>query len=356
MGRRPRRAVGARGDHRFVGAAAPDVGAARPRPGGAGDLRGPAHVTAAVPVDRFEHEALFYRGDEDFLAGLLPFIRDGLERDEAVVVAEPRPRLDQLRDALGTRRRGGRVPRHGRDRARTPAGSSASGPTASTRPPGRDDGCAASANPPSPAAGPREFAECTLHELLLNHAFDDGPGWRLLCPYDQDHLPRAVTQRRPAHAPGASRRRTRGCPAPPTPRAVTSPRSPSRCASPATPSCAGGYGPGDVPAIRRTVAQWARSCGLPEDRVACSSWPPRSWPPTASGTAAARAPWPLWLDDGAALVAVHRRRHPGRPADRPAAAARRTDGGRALPVNQLCDLVQVRSSDRGTTVRVTTWL
>ena len=33
------------------------------------------------------------------------------------------------------------------------------------------------------------------------------------------------------------------------------------------------------------------------------------------------------------------------------------DGGRGLYlVNQLCDLVQVRSSDRGTTVRVTTWL
>ena len=49
----------------------------------------------------FEHEALFYRGDDGFLAGLLPFVREGLERDEAVVVAEPRPRLEQLRDALG---------------------------------------------------------------------------------------------------------------------------------------------------------------------------------------------------------------------------------------------------------------
>jgi anti-sigma regulatory factor (Ser/Thr protein kinase) len=32
------------------------------------------------------------------------------------------------------------------------------------------------------------------------------------------------------------------------------------------------------------------------------------------------------------------------------------EGGRGLYlVNQLCDLVQVRSSDQGTTVRVTTW-
>jgi anti-sigma regulatory factor (Ser/Thr protein kinase) len=32
------------------------------------------------------------------------------------------------------------------------------------------------------------------------------------------------------------------------------------------------------------------------------------------------------------------------------------EGGRGLYlVNQLCDLVQLRSSDRGTTVRITTW-
>jgi DcmR-like sensory protein len=60
-------------------------------------------VTAVVvePENGFEHEALFYRDDDDFLAGLLPFVREGLEQDEAVVVAEPRARLDLLRDALG---------------------------------------------------------------------------------------------------------------------------------------------------------------------------------------------------------------------------------------------------------------
>ena len=58
-------------------------------------------ATLAGPADGFDHEALLYWDDEDFLAGLLPFVRAGLELDEAVVVAEPRPRLDLLRDALG---------------------------------------------------------------------------------------------------------------------------------------------------------------------------------------------------------------------------------------------------------------
>ena len=52
-------------------------------------------------LPRFEHEALFYSGEDDFLAGLLPFVREGLDLDEVVIVAEPRPRLDLLRDALG---------------------------------------------------------------------------------------------------------------------------------------------------------------------------------------------------------------------------------------------------------------
>ncbi|WP_324278105.1 hypothetical protein [Blastococcus brunescens] len=28
------------------------------------------------PATGFQHEALFYRGDDDFLAGLLPFVRE----------------------------------------------------------------------------------------------------------------------------------------------------------------------------------------------------------------------------------------------------------------------------------------
>ena len=36
-------------------------------------------MTAVLRTDRFEHEAMLYRGDDDFLAGLLPFVLDGLE-------------------------------------------------------------------------------------------------------------------------------------------------------------------------------------------------------------------------------------------------------------------------------------
>jgi anti-sigma regulatory factor (Ser/Thr protein kinase) len=309
-------------------------------------------VTAAVPVDRFEHEALFYRGDEDFLAGLVPFVREGLERDEDVVVAEPRPRLDQLREALGTDARAvefldmaevganpGRIIGVWARRLDTASGA------------GRR--LRGVGEPAFPGRRTAEFAECTLHEMLLNLAFDDGPGWRLLCPYDRAHLPRAVTQ-------GALRTH---------PVIATSDsRLPSSAYVPAghvgafaeplrEPGDAvlrGSYGPGDVPAIRRTVAQWARSCGLPDERVrvlelAASELAADSIRRSGTGTLA------LWLEDGAALVQFSDAGNLGDPLTG-RLPARGDDGGAHYLLNQLCDLVQVRSSDRGTTVRITTLL
>jgi anti-sigma regulatory factor (Ser/Thr protein kinase) len=311
-------------------------------------------VTPALRTDRFEHEAMFYRGDDDFLAGLLPFIRDGLDADEAVVVAEPRPRLEFLRDALGPDGDGVEF----LDMAAIGAN------------PARIIGVWAAVLDRHTGAGRRlrgvgepafvgrrtaELVECRLHELLLNHAFDDGPGWRLLCPYDQEHLPRAVTQAalrtHPVRSTSASRLHSSGYTAgghlvgfaedlPAAGDAVLR----------------GRFGPGDVPATRRTVAAWARSCGLPEDRVevlelAASELATNSIRHGGgSGTVA------MWLDETAAVVEFSDAGVLTDPLVGRRTPAYDQEGGRGLYlVNQLCDLVQLRSSDRGTTVRVTTW-
>ena len=39
-----------------------------------------------------------------------------------------------------------------------------------------------------------EIVECHRHEAMLNFAFDDGPPWRLLCPYDTTRLSPAVIE------------------------------------------------------------------------------------------------------------------------------------------------------------------
>ncbi|MFD0634689.1 anti-sigma factor RsbA family regulatory protein [Catenulispora yoronensis] len=49
---------------------------------------------------------------------------------------------------------------------------------------------------------PAEIVECQQHEQLLNTAFDDGPAWWLLCPYDTEALPAPVIDRARDTHPG----------------------------------------------------------------------------------------------------------------------------------------------------------
>src|SRR4051794_15306337 len=101
-----------------------------------------------------------------------------------------------------------------------------------------------------------ELVECRLHEHLLNAAFDDGPGWRLLCPYDVDGLPRAVTQdallTHPLYSTGGDRLASEGYTTGAYRDAFAAPLPP-----PTGSVFRGDYGRGDVPAARRTVASFA---------------------------------------------------------------------------------------------------
>ena len=311
-------------------------------------------MTAAVPVDRFEHEALFYRGDDDFLDGLLPFVRDGLERDDAVVVVEPRNRLDQLRDALG----GDAQAVEFQDMTEigaNPARIIAVWADVLVRQTSRGRRLRGVGEPAYVGRRTAELAECRLHELLLNHAFDGGPGWRLLCPYDQEHLPRAVTQAalrtHPVRSTSDSRMPSLGYAAGGHAAGFAEPLP-----APGDAVLRGSFGPADVPATRHTVAQWARSCGLPEERVEVLELAASELATNSIRHGGGRGTVALWLDGSAAVVEFS---DAGVLAD--PLTGRRTptleqDGGRGLYlVNQLCDLVQLRSSERGTTVRVTTW-
>ena len=53
-------------------------------------------------VGGFRHEALFYEGQDDFLGRVAPFVREGAESEDAVLVALPEPRLGALRTELGS--------------------------------------------------------------------------------------------------------------------------------------------------------------------------------------------------------------------------------------------------------------
>jgi anti-sigma regulatory factor (Ser/Thr protein kinase) len=137
--------------------------------------------------DSFQHEALLYAGDDEFLAGTLPFAQGAIERDEQILIALGEAKTNLLRGALG------------RDAERaifTPMETLGQNPARII--PAWRDFVAANAGADQPVRGigepiwpgrsADEVVECHHHEALLNYAFDDGPAWWLLCPYDRSGL------------------------------------------------------------------------------------------------------------------------------------------------------------------------
>ena len=51
--------------------------------------------------DTFRHEALFYAGLDEFVQRTAPFIREGLEADDPVLVVVNAEKIDLLRSELG---------------------------------------------------------------------------------------------------------------------------------------------------------------------------------------------------------------------------------------------------------------
>ena len=105
------------------------------------------------------------------------------------------------------------------------------------------------------------------------------------------------------------------------------------------------------------MAQYARRCGLSDEQVEVLELAASDWPPTAFGTAGAPGRSRCGWTPGAAVVEFSDTGHVTDPLTGRLMPPLDQEGGRGVYlVNQLCDLVQLRSSDPGTTVRVTTWL
>jgi anti-sigma regulatory factor (Ser/Thr protein kinase) len=304
----------------------------------------------------FRHEAFLHRGDDEFTAGVLAFVREGLEDDEAVVVAEPPERLDRLRESLGDAAAAVRwldVGWVGANPGRLVGVWTTA--LAETRAAGRQ--LRGVGEPAFPGRRPAELVECHVHELLLNRAFADGPGWRLMCPYDERSLPAAALSAAHRSHPEWSSPAARGATGAAAGTDLDAELA-AACAAPlpppAGPVLRGRFGADDVPAVRHTVASWARSCRLPADQVELLELAASELATNAVRHGGGRGTVGMWTeprcvvlevrDEGPGTDPIAGRRPPG--ADDPA--------GLHL-LHQLCDLVQLRTSPAGTTVRVTTW-
>ena len=59
-----------------------------------------ATVLPGQETQSFHHEASFYSDQDEFLAATVPFLKEGLERDESMLVALDRPKIEAVVEEL----------------------------------------------------------------------------------------------------------------------------------------------------------------------------------------------------------------------------------------------------------------
>jgi anti-sigma regulatory factor (Ser/Thr protein kinase) len=299
----------------------------------------------------YRHEALLYAGTDDFVERIVPFITDGLATEEAVLVAAADEKLDLLRHALATDAE--RVTLLdmadvGRNPARViPAWREFVDQHRQTGRPLRGVG-----EPIWPERTPDELVECGRHEALLNLALPAATPLWLLCPYDITTLtPAVIDEARVNHpylaqAGRSAKSAAFRAPDPDVPFALSLPSAPVDADQFA-------FDIQSLPALRRFIATRGAAFGLADDRLSDLILAVNELGTNSVRHGGGLGVVRLW-QDGPHVVAEVRDHgcidDPFVGRERPAVDGL---GGRGLwLVNQLCDLVQVRSSAAGCVVRV----
>lgn len=302
-------------------------------------------VPSTVDSAGFEHTALIYQGEAEYLAEVPRFVQAALARGEPVLLAVPDFREGPLRDALGTDSR--RVVFADRAEGRNPGRLISAVRNFAEKYPGRR--VSVVGEPAWPSRSTAELAEAARHEALSNLAFANTP-MTALCPYDAAALPADVIATAGQTHPFLS--------GPGGPRASPSYLGPGTL----PPQCLGGLPDPpheaqalayreDLGALRTLTRGWSDRAGLPADRsedlvIAVSELGANTLRHTGAGGTLR-----IWLNSGELIceVADH-----GWIVDplagrwRPAAD---DPGGHGLwLVHEVCDLVELRSSEAGGTV------
>jgi anti-sigma regulatory factor (Ser/Thr protein kinase) len=304
-------------------------------------------------VVRFRHEALVHDGDDGFLAGAVPFVREGLEAEEPILVAVGVERIALLRDALGDDAGGVQfadMRQLGRNPGRIiPAwhdflDAHRGGEPAAVRGIGE---------PIWPGRGPAELIECQLHESLLNLAFTDADGFRRLCPYDAAALDAEVIHAacgsHPSVVDDGGRRDSAHY------RGADELLAPFDAPLPVHRASAEtlGFENDGLPEVRRLITGGARAAGLSADATQDLLLATSEIAANSIRHGGGRGVLRVWQDDGALICEI---RDPGHIRD-PLAGRRKPAPGRPgrwglWLAHRVCDLVQVRSGADGTIVRM----
>jgi anti-sigma regulatory factor (Ser/Thr protein kinase) len=194
------------------------------------------------------------------------------------------------------------------------------------------------------------------HETLLNVAFADGTPWTVLYPYDVEALePEVVEEAHRSHpnvVSGGRRQLSGGY--------VVAPPPPARLDQPLAAVLAGteamlfGPEPDGLKSVRALARRHATEAGLDaaatDDFVVAVNEVATNSLTHGGGRGSIR----FWQQEGDLICEIQDGGHIGGPplSDRQRPTADQVGGRGLWLVNQLCDLVQIRSTDEGTTVRL----
>ena len=308
------------------------------------------------PHRSYQHEAFLYRRDDDFLAGTVPFVRDGVALGQPVMVAVTNPRLAKLRAALAADAENVHfvdMADLGHNPARIIPGWRAfvdehAGPGRPVRGIGE---------PIWAGRRPADIVECQFHEALLNLAVEpDTPLW-LRCPYDIDALDAPVLEETlHSHPTLVEVDDYRGS------IAYGGAYHVGEMFGRALPEPSGKTdqlaleGP-NLAVVRRLVFRRAVDAGLEVGRAKDLSMAVTEVATNSIRHGGGRGSLRVWRDRDALVCEVTDGGHIDDPLVGRRMPPLSDKGGRGMWLaNQLCDLVQVRSTPRGTTVRIHTWM
>jgi anti-sigma regulatory factor (Ser/Thr protein kinase) len=300
----------------------------------------------------FVHEALLYRDAPAYLAGTLPFIRDGLSAGAPVLVAVPRANGDLLRRELGARADQVTIldmTIDGRNPARIiPSVLHAFVTEHAGRP------VFIVGEPIWAGRSEAEYPACVQHEALINEVFEQTVEAAILCPYDTRALePEVLADAATTHpvlVTATDRQASRtyahpheivdrfNCPLPEPPPTAAS--MPFDCVD-------------DLPDLRDFVGKNASAAGLVHDRMVDLQVAANELATNtirhSGGAGIAR----VWSEDGQVVCDVVDGGHITDPlAGRLPPPISSEHGRGLLLINYLCDLVRIHSRPGRTDIRI----
>jgi anti-sigma regulatory factor (Ser/Thr protein kinase) len=305
----------------------------------------------ARPQEGYRHEALMYQGEGDFLDATASFIQEGTSKKEPILVVVSARKIDLLRWQLGAD--GDHVRFTDMDAVGTnpaciiPAWREFVEEHAGTGP-FRGIG-----EPIWAGRSAEELVECQRHESLLNLAFADTTAFRLLCPYDTEELEPDVIQEahrsHPLIVEAGTRRespRYRGLEAIAAPFDEPLPEPPRLRHERS-------FRAGGLQGIRDLVRQLGDSAGLNASRVADLAVAVNEVATNALQHGGGVGRLRVWVEPHAIICDVLDAGSIDDPLVGRHQPAMDIHSGRGLWLaNQLCELIQIRTSAAGTVVRL----